>query len=83
MIPFFSLSSGSYMLLHYEQCGKRTADKLRTLAAYIESRYGITLARAVSVNPAKMERILSGEEEPSYCIAMRVASYFFITGEVP
>ena len=62
--------------------GKRTIEKLRILAEFIESRHGITLARAVSVNPAKMEKILSGEEEPSYKVCLRIADYFFIPVDI-
>ena len=54
----------SIIAIYHKLCrmsmGKRTIEKLRILAEFIESRHGITLARAVSVNPAKMEKILSG-----------------------
>ena len=62
--------------------GERTLDKLRKLASFIEEKHGITLARAISVNPSKMERILSGEEEPTRSICSKVAAYFFIPVEI-
>ena len=76
----------SIIAIYHKLCrmsmGKRTIEKLRILAEFIESRHGITLARAVSVNPAKMEKILSGEEEPSYKVCLRVADYFFIPVDI-
>ena len=44
------------------EIGKNTLGKIRILAEFIESKHGISLARAVSMNPAKMDRILAGEE---------------------
>ena len=61
--------------------GKRTIDKLRVLAAFIEREHGITLARAISMNPSKME-ILEGREEPSRALCVKVAAYFFIPVEI-
>lgn len=48
------------------------------LAGFLEEKYAISLARAVSVNPAKMENILSGEDEMSIKILNKIAAYFFI-----
>ena len=48
------------------------------LAGFLEEKYAISLARAVSVNPAKMENILSGEDELSIKILNKIAAYFFI-----
>ena len=48
------------------------------LAGFLEEKYALSLARAVSVNPAKMEKILSGEDELSIKILNKIAAYFFI-----
>lgn len=48
------------------------------LAGFLEEKYALSLARAVSVNPAKMENILSGEDELSIKILNKIAAYFFI-----
>ena len=48
------------------------------LAGFMEEKYALSLARAVSVNPAKMENILSGEDELSIKILNKIAAYFFI-----
>ena len=62
--------------------GERTLDKIRVLAAYMENTHGITLARAVSVNPSRMEKILSGEEELTKKMIARIAAYFFIPVDI-
>ena len=62
--------------------GERTLDKIRVLAAYMENTHGITLARAVSVNPSRMEKILSGEEELIKKMIARIAAYFFIPVDI-
>ncbi len=58
--------------------GNRTLEKIKKLAEYMESVQGITLARAISVSPAKMEKILAGEEEPNARLIAKIAAYFFI-----
>ena len=62
--------------------GERTLDKIRVLAAYMENTHGITLARAVSVNPSRMDKILSGEEELTKKMIARIAAYFFIPVDI-
>ena len=48
----------------------------------MESVQGITLARAISVSPAKMEKILAGEEEPNARLIAKIAAYFFIPVDI-
>ena len=62
--------------------GNRTLEKIKKLAEYMESVQGITLARAISVNPAKMEKILAGEEEPNARLITKIAAYFFIPVDI-
>ena len=64
------------------EIGRRTVEKLRILASYLERVHGITLARAISLNPAKMHEVLSGKEQPSYKLCVKVAAYFFIPVEI-
>ncbi len=64
------------------EIGKNTLEKLRKLSAFLENEHGITLARAVSVNPSKMEDILSGKEEPSRSVLVKIAAYFFIPVDI-
>ena len=45
--------------------GKRTLEKIRKLAKFLSEKHHITLARAISMNPSKMAKILSGEEKVS------------------
>ena len=62
--------------------GKRTLEKIRTLAEYMEKERGITLARAISVNPASMEKVLAGKEEPSARLIAKIAAYFFFPVDI-
>ena len=62
--------------------GKRTLEKIRTLAEYMEQERGITLARAISVNPASMEKVLAGKEEPSARLIAKIAAYFFFPVDI-
>ena len=65
-----------------QNIGTRAVDKLRKLATFIKSRYGISLARAISENPAKIAAILSGKEQPTRKVCQKVAAYFFIPVEI-
>ncbi len=58
--------------------GKKTLSKIRSLASYLLEKYGLRLARAISVNPKEMERILKGDEEPSMKVVKRIAEFFCI-----
>ena len=69
-------------MLMKKEIGNKTLGKIKMLAGFLEEKYALSLARAVSVNPAKMEKILSGEEEPSYKVCLRVADYFFIPVDI-
>lgn len=64
------------------EIGKNTLGKIRILSEFIESRHGISLARAISMNPAKMDRILAGKEEISLGVVNKIASYFFLPPEL-
>ena len=64
------------------EIGKNTLEKLRKLSTFLENEHGITLARAVSVNPSKMEDILSGKEDPSRSVLVKIAAYFFIPVDI-
>ncbi len=61
-----------------KEIGKNTSGKVKKLAAFLEKEYSLTLARAISINPAKMSKILSGEDELNIKILNKIASYFFI-----
>ena len=58
--------------------GRKTIEKLKALADFLLSTQGISLARAISENPSKMDEILSGKEEVTVKLCSKVASYFFI-----
>ena len=62
--------------------GKRTLEKIRKLAKFLSEKHHITLARAISMNPSKMAKILSGEEKVSRGTIVKIASYFFIPAEI-
>ena len=65
-------------MLMKKEIGNKTLGKIKMLAGFLEEKYALSLARAVSVNPAKMEKILSGEDELSIKILNKIAAYFFI-----
>ena len=62
--------------------GKRTLEKIRKLAKFLSEKHHITLARAISMNPSKMAKILSGEEKVSRGTIVKIAAYFFIPAEI-
>ena len=62
--------------------GKRTLEKIRKLAKFLSETHHITLARAISMNPAKMKKILACEEAPKRSMIVRIAAYFFIPEEI-
>ena len=62
--------------------GKITLEKIRKLAKFLSEKHHITLARAISMNPSKMAKILSGEEKVSRGTIVKIAAYFFIPAEI-
>ena len=69
-------------MLPMKEIGNKTVGKLRLLASFIQKEHGISLARAISISPAKMQEVLSGKEKPTYRICVKVAAYFFIPVEI-
>ena len=65
-----------------KEIGKRTLEKLKVLASFIEKEHGIALYRAVSIRKERMEEILEGKEKPTLSICSRVAAYFFIPVDI-
>lgn len=43
-------------MLMKKEIGKNTLGKVKKLAAFLEKEYSLTLARAISINPAKMSK---------------------------
>ena len=72
----------SLCLCVMQNIGHRTTEKLRKLSKFIEEKHGMTLARAISENPAKIADILSGKESPTRKICAKVAAYFFIPVDI-
>lgn len=62
--------------------GKKTVSKISVLANYLHEKYGISLARAISVRETMMERVLGGEMEPPMWMLKRIATYFCISEEL-
>ncbi len=61
--------------------GDKTLSKIRALAKYLLETHGVTLARAISMRKESFDKILKGEECPSFRVIKKIAVYFSIPVE--
>lgn len=50
--------------------------KIRALDKYLQENYEITLDRALSISPRKLDEILSGEKNPDKSFLSKISAYF-------